>query len=103
MFYKEIEVLLAPKTENNIHPSFMEAGEQRAGPPLPLASFLLHVALSSLRGKSLLCSLPPAWLYIMNFHSPLPVPRPLSPDFKPPVGKHGPDHCSGKSLQGAGH
>ena len=47
MFYKEIEVLLASKTENNIHPSFMEAGQQRTGLRLPL-----HL-LSASRGSLL--------------------------------------------------
>ena len=49
MCYKEIEVLLTSKTENNIHSSFMEVGEQMTR-PLPLStSFLVHMALSSLR------------------------------------------------------
>ena len=69
MSYKEIEVLLTSKTENNIHSSFMEAGEQMTR-PLPLStSFLVHMALSSLRDKSLLCSLPP----VLTLHHELPL------------------------------
>lgn len=69
-FYKEIEVLLASKTENNIHPSLMEAGEQKAGLPLPLPPpFLLHVALSSLREKGSALFSPPS----LALHQELPL------------------------------
>lgn len=69
MFYKEIEVLLASKTENNIHPSLMEAGEQRTGLPLPLP--LLSASRGSLlpqREESALFS-PPS----LALHQELPL------------------------------
>lgn len=60
VYYKEIEVFLDSKTENKVHSSFMEAGEQKNRAASPSISFLVHVALSPLREKRVCSVLSPS-------------------------------------------